>query len=64
MKNNILVLGAGHVGSAIAIDLKKTGHHVTSLDSDPRALEKISSHGIQGLQADFTDSKALQSILK
>lgn len=64
MNNNILVLGAGHIGSAIAIDLKKNSHQVTSLDSNSDALEKLSGYGIQSLSADFTDSKALQSILK
>ncbi|MGC9341185.1 MAG: saccharopine dehydrogenase NADP-binding domain-containing protein, partial [Bacteroidales bacterium] len=64
MNNNILVLGAGHVGSAIAIDLKKNSHQVTSLDSNSDAMEKLSGYGIQSLSADFTDSKALQSILK
>lgn len=37
--NNIIVLGAGMVGSAMAIDMAKK-HHVTLADLDPQRLKK------------------------
>lgn len=45
MDKNIIVLGAGLVGSAIAIDLSKK-HNVTSVDINQEALNKLVSHGI------------------
>ena len=51
MEKKIIVLGAGLVGSAIAIDLKKQ-FKVTSVDFNSQALEKLSKeHGIGTLQA-------------
>lgn len=55
MKANIIVLGAGLVGKAIAIDLKRSGHHVTSVDLNAEALRQLKrDHGISGIRADFT----------
>ena len=46
MGKNIVVLGAGLVGSAIAIDLSKQ-HRVTSIDVNKEALDKLKSYGIK-----------------
>ena len=43
MGHKIIVLGAGLVGSAIAIDLSYN-HEVTSVDIDPKAAEKFKEH--------------------
>ncbi len=45
MAKNIIVLGAGLVGSVIARDLSKE-HNVTSVDINEEALDKLSSFGI------------------
>lgn len=53
--SKILVLGAGLVGKAIAIDLHRSGHAVTSVDLDKDVLEVLSKkHGIGTVCADFT----------
>lgn len=60
----ILVLGAGLVGRAIAIDLKKSGHSVTSVDLDKVVLAELSSkHGIRTVCANFTGGD-LDDLLK
>ncbi len=61
----IIVLGAGMVGSAIALDLVKD-HEVTSADLDIRSLDKITAKNknISTLQLDVTDKKSLKETLK
>ncbi len=43
MERKIVVLGAGLVGSVIAIDLAQN-HRVTSVDIDPKAADKFKAH--------------------
>jgi len=55
MKHRIIVLGAGLVGKAIAIDLKKSGHAVTAVDLNEEVLEELGNeYGISGIRSDFT----------
>lgn len=63
--SKIIVLGAGMVGSAMAIDLAKT-HQVTSADLDTKSLEKIQSKlpDIKTLQMDVTKKEALIKVLQ
>ena len=50
----IIVLGAGLVGNAIAIDLKKN-HNVTSADINPEPLKKLKNNfGIDTIQTDLS----------
>lgn len=62
---NIIVLGAGMVGSTMAIDMAKT-HKVTLSDLDKSALEKIQQKNpkISTRQLDVTDKKSLQVLIK
>ncbi len=52
----VVVLGAGRVGSAIAIDLAKGAEfEVRVADRDPRSLERLrAQHGIAGERVDFS----------
>ncbi|MCX6094036.1 MAG: saccharopine dehydrogenase NADP-binding domain-containing protein [Candidatus Bipolaricaulota bacterium] len=52
----VVVLGAGRVGSAIAIDLAKDAEfEVRVADRDPRSLERLrAQHGIAGERVDFS----------
>ena len=63
--NNIIVLGAGMVGSAMAIDLAKI-HQVTSADLSLKSLEKIKikQPNISILQIDVTKKKELIQVLQ
>ena len=60
----ILLLGAGHVGSLIAYDLKLNGHEVSAVDIDKEALLNLSQKGIHTYHDDFTDSSVLQERIK
>lgn len=62
MKKKVAVLGAGLVGSAIAIDLSKE-FAVTSIDLSEPALKELEKHGIGIQQADVTDQQHLQTVL-
>ncbi|MDH3322808.1 MAG: saccharopine dehydrogenase NADP-binding domain-containing protein, partial [Flavobacteriaceae bacterium] len=63
--HNIIVLGAGMVGSAMAIDLSKK-YKVTSADYSLKSLDKLKSKhpDIDTLQLDVTKKEALKIILK
>lgn len=57
--SKIIILGAGMVGRAMAVDLSKR-HLVTSVDVDSNALDLLSEKaGIKTELLDVTDSKAL-----
>ena len=62
--SKIIVLGAGLVGSAIAIDLSKN-HEVTSADINPAAFQKFQNYrGIKTIQADVENPDILKSLIK
>lgn len=62
---NIIVLGAGMVGSAMAIDMAKT-HHVTLADINLITLEKVRQKCLElnVLPIDVSDSGKLKTMLK
>jgi len=53
MSKNIIVLGAGLVGSAMAIDLAKQ-HNVTSVDINEAALQKLVAFGVSTKTVDLS----------
>jgi lysine 6-dehydrogenase len=62
---NIVVLGAGLVGSAIAIDLKKSGFNVTACDKDPVLLNKLSNeNGISTQEHNLADPANIASAIQ
>jgi len=64
MNQKIIVLGAGLVGNAIAIDLNKK-FDVTSADISAEALRPLSeNHKIKTIQADLSTEKSIKSIIK
>ena len=62
MSKKIVVLGAGLVGGAMAIDLAKD-HQVTSVDINDEALAALEPHGVKILKADIADESVLKSII-
>ncbi len=63
MKKKVVVLGTGLVGIAMAIDLKRSGYHVTAVDLNRDALDVLSAvHGIETACTDFTGD-ALPSLV-
>ena len=62
---NIIVLGAGRIGKAIAIDLAKN-HSVAAVDNDSYALEQLAqnNNAIQTLLVDLLDTVQLADAIK
>lgn len=63
--NNVIVLGAGMVGSAMAIDMAKN-HQVTLTDLSQRVLDNVKKkhNKLTIQQLDVTNKAALQSTIK
>jgi saccharopine dehydrogenase-like NADP-dependent oxidoreductase len=63
MKKNVIVLGAGLVGSSIAKDLSKN-HQVTSVDVNKNALDKFAAFPeIKCIQEDLSQAKNIKSLV-
>lgn len=60
MKKKIVVLGAGLVGKAIALDLAGQGFEVTSVDRDQGILADLEGKGVSTLKADFADPQLFE----
>ncbi len=63
MRKKVIVLGAGLVGKAMAIDLAKTCD-VTSVDINEESLSEVRTFDIATQKVDFSDLHALRAILK
>lgn len=62
-QKRVIVLGAGLVGSAIAIDLSKN-YRVTSVDRAPKALKKLEKHReIETKCTDLSDPEKLNALV-
>ncbi|MFN0032581.1 MAG: saccharopine dehydrogenase family protein [Flavobacteriales bacterium] len=59
----IIVLGAGLVGSAIAVDLKKH-FEVTSADISADALSKLNAQGIHTICTNLSEPDAIRNLVK
>jgi lysine 6-dehydrogenase len=59
----IIVLGAGMVGRAIAIDLLKEGYLVTAADIISENLDFLKTKGVETIKTDLGNSENLQRIL-
>lgn len=65
MAQKIAVLGAGLIGSAIAIDFKKSGYDVTSVDLNNIALDRLSlEHKITTECKNFVEYEVLKDLVK
>ena len=63
MKKKIVVLGAGLVGNAMAIDLSKS-FDVTSVDYNQDALTPLVNYNIQIIQADLSEEGKIAEIVE
>ncbi|WDZ96131.1 saccharopine dehydrogenase C-terminal domain-containing protein [Herbaspirillum sp. WKF16] len=61
---NIILLGAGHIGQAIARRLHGSGdYRLLAADREAAALQPLEALGIAARQADFSDAAALRTLL-
>jgi trk system potassium uptake protein len=58
----IMVLGTGRFGSAIARELERLGNEVLAMDRDPRAVEAIADDVTHALTADVSDQEVLRDL--
>ena len=63
MMNKIIVLGAGMVGRAMAIDLSKD-LEVYSADISEENLSKLSPHNIKIIKADFSIKEPIKELIE
>ena len=63
MKTNILILGGGMVGSAIAIDLNENGHRVTVADFNEDVKKSLINDKIDFIKIDFTNYHSLKTAI-
>jgi lysine 6-dehydrogenase len=63
MKKKVVVLGAGLVGKAMALDLA-VNFEVTSVDFNTEALKEVEKLGIKTLKADLSNLDQLASLIK
>ncbi len=63
MRKKVIVLGAGMVGRAMAIDLSGQ-HEVLSVDRDPQALSLLDKHtNLSTKQMDLSDASAIREVI-
>lgn len=63
MKKKVIVLGAGLVGKAIALDLAKR-FDVTSIDINEEALQTLQRSGVATQKIDITDGRSLSKAIE
>jgi saccharopine dehydrogenase-like NADP-dependent oxidoreductase len=63
---NIIVLGGGRVGTAVALDLERDGEYgVTVVDQSEKILEKLHEHhGIATLQVHLDDPRKVKRVVR
>ncbi|WP_297280787.1 TrkA family potassium uptake protein [uncultured Anaerococcus sp.] len=62
MKKNVIVLGIGRFGQAVAKELFNKGVYVTAVDEDYKKIEKIANYVSTAIQADITEEVAMKSL--
>lgn len=62
MAQQVIVLGVGRFGSALAIELERLGHEVLAVDSDDQAVEDVADFVTHAVRADVTDIDTLRNL--
>lgn len=62
MKKQVVVVGLGRFGTALARALFDMGHDVLALDKDERTVQAVSGHVTHAVQVDVTDEQALKDL--
>lgn len=62
MPKQVMVLGLGRFGSAVAEELERLGHEVLAVDTNSRAVERVAEHVTQAVVADCTEYEALEEL--
>ncbi|MDY2927518.1 NAD-binding protein, partial [Anaerococcus sp.] len=62
MDKNVIVLGLGRFGYAVATKLFEKGVYVTAVDSNYKKVEKIANFVSSAAQGDITEEVAMKSL--
>lgn len=62
MKEQVLVVGLGRFGSALARELNTLGHEVLAVDADEATINEIAPHVTHAIQLDASDENALRTV--
>ena len=62
MRHQVLVIGLGRFGTAVALELSELGHEVMALDRDEAVVNEIASKVTHAVQVDATDEDALRAV--
>ncbi len=58
----VVVLGMGRFGMAVAVELTNLGHEVLAVDNDERAIRECADTVARAVQADVTDLEVLKEL--
>ena len=61
MKQQVIVIGLGRFGSAVARELQALGHEVLAVDADERTVNAVAPDVTHALQLDASDEEALRA---
>lgn len=62
LHTNVIVIGLGRFGSALARELMATGHEVLGVDTDERLVQQMSQELTHTVRADTTDEAVLKEL--
>ncbi len=61
-RQQVLVIGLGRFGSAVARELERLGHEVLAIDANEQAVNEVARDVTHAVQADAADEDALRSV--
>lgn len=62
MRKQVVVIGLGRFGSAVARSLRQLDHQVLAIDRDSRAVQEVAPYVTEAIQADATDETTLRDL--
>jgi trk system potassium uptake protein TrkA len=61
-RQQVLVIGLGRFGTAVARELERLGHEVLAIDANEQAVNEVARDVTHAVQADASDEEALRSV--
>ena len=61
-RQQVLVIGLGRFGTAVARELERLGHEVLAIDANEQAVNEVARDVTHAVQADASDEDALRSV--
>jgi len=61
-KHQVVVLGLGRFGQAVARELTRLGHDVLAIDSNEKIVQSVADQVTHAVQADITDRDVLEDL--